>query len=622
MFPKKEIAIGLVVQFVVAGVANQTVSTTLLLLIFGLFVMPQMDSLSFSRNVSMFLSGWIVLTTAAYIGLSAIPWLEFSNPWVFTVLFWVMISTSLSSGKSVTKPNFGNFATTLLAIGGWFAVTATNFSFKINLLGLGYDNYGHIVGARFITEAGRNFLLHPDERVTNVVTDTPQGAASAIAGLNAVLGNLNHPETYINFYVAAVFALPLFLAITLIQFFRSRDVPVFPSIIVLTISGSIIFLGGSGRIWFSGYFGSNLATVLMCISAIHVLTSRGIPVLETSITICAVLILWPPLGLIYGMIITLMIIHLRVRQAKNAQPCSLRRNSDTSKFFQVWQYFLLGVGILTVWFTFVAVRRSFDLGHYSGQGGIEAPRIIAYSVSFVLLSITAFINRPREDRSKLVIFSIMICLTSLSIMAQSNLVDGVVTYYPAKIVNATFHLSLIVTAIFWAMDTRTLRKTLYTSIILLCVLLFQGNYLEKRPETFSTGYMGRMNHVFDTVLSDGPTVVNGKSIVAVHEQSVPESTYVLFLSDRFESELSTRWMNTLNLNWSNSQWFATMEIRDLISGGKIVQADSLIYKSRVRVIVDDKFLNVGFREMQSQLPMSYAAGLLCELSSDYALRCN
>jgi hypothetical protein len=620
-FLKKEIAIGLVLQFVVAGVANQTMSITLLLLIFGLFVMPKMDSLSFSRNITMFLSGWIVLTTATYIGLSAIPWLEFSNPWIFIILFWVMVLT-ISSEKSVSKPSSGNFATTLFAICGWFAVTATSFSFKINLLGLGYDNYGHIAGARFITEAGRNFLLHPNERVTNVVTDTPQGAASAIAGLNAVLGNLNHPETYINLYVAAIFALPLLMAMTLIQFFRSRNAPVFPSLIVLTICGSVIFFGGSGRIWFSGYFGSNLATVLMCISAIHILTSRGIPILETSIALCAILILWPPLGLIYGMIIALVIVLLRISQAKNAQPRLLHRNTEASQLFQAWRYFLLGVGLLTVWFTFVAVRRSFDIGHYGGQGGIEAPRIIAYSVSFLLLLATVFINRPREDRSKLVIFSILICLTSLSIMAQSNLVDGMVTYYPAKVVNATFHLILITTAIFWAMDTKNIKKTLYTSLIFLAVLLFQGNFLDTRPETFTTGYMGKMSHVFDTVLSDGPTVVNGKSIVAVHKQSGPESTYLLFLSDRFESELSTRWMNTLNLNWSNPQWFTTMEIRELIIGGKVVQADSLIYRSGVRVIVDEKFLNIGFKQIQSLLPMSYTAGLLCELSSDYELKCN
>ena len=111
--------------------------------------------------------------------------------------------------------------------------------------------------------------------------------------------------------------------------------------------------------------------------------------------------------------------------------------------------------------------------------------------------------------------------------------------------------------------------------------------------------MGSTNGVIESIRKSRSEVVDGKIIEATMLLADQFEKPVLYLSDAHESELNTRWINSLRFEWNDSNWGEWMEARRLIDEGKFDEAAD---------VVDDKFYLVidGYSKFSSN-PTSFSA---------------
>ena len=606
---------------------DQTTCGFVLILILGLYVTPQLKTGSWGQNIGLLLSSWVILSTSIYVFLDGQSRFQVITPWIFLVVTYFLIVIMIPGSTMFSKPKNKNYFWTMLTAGGWLVVSLVPFNAKVRLLGLGYDNYGHLIQARVITEFSHNFLRHPSSSITNVVTDTPQGAASALAGLNSILGNSNYVQTYITLYFAITLAIPVVLVLVFSRSIFERSLPKVPSFIAVVLCTSVIVFGHVGRIWFSGFFASNLATLLMCMSAVRIVSSKKLPMLETALALIAVTVIWPPLGISYGFILFIFLILSWSRIRNNINLQSLKNKSFVIGVNGAWKRQALiisciALGTLSVWFTNGAIRRSFGLNQYVGGGGLEEPNITVYVVSSVFLIVVIIANSAKVGDRSFFAFAFSVFFIESAIITQSKMNEGFISYYPGKVVIGLFHVLLAVAAISWTSSPQNRTKQLVALGALTGALLFQYGISGLGDKTFTGGFVGRMHRTVFSALTNESAAVNVDAITVLQKYQYDDPKYLLYLSDRFSSELNTRWINTLNMRWGNVEWVSWMEIRTLIQERQMNKADALINLEGIQVIVDGSFDGLSFEELQHLLPTSYLNGMLCEFSPKSTAVCN
>jgi hypothetical protein len=592
--------------------------TILLICIFGLYLVPQ-HAISIS-NSPLQIASWIVLSTAAYSLISVLSWDDALLPYFFVFIFWIGFFYLNPPSSLGFKLKLTHVFWTLMMVLAYVVVSASEFNFKLSLLALGYDNYGHLFQSRAITEQGQNFLIEPVRSITNVVTDTPQGAASSLAAINSLLGNSNSIDSFTNLYFAAQLMLPAFFLIIVLRISSAQKWLV-PSLLI----GTVVF-GHLGRIWFSGYFASNLATLLFGLAVYKAATQKKSIIREQIIFLAAIMILWPPLGVVYGTILVIQFLlfreflnfRMRVREASSPN----RGRLILSLTFRSAPMFVVCIaGFLTIWWTYMAIARSFGIDQYVGKGGIESPGFFVYVASSFLLFAANVFNFDRNQNARPMVLGSILFLIAIAVITQSFFGEGLITYYPAKILIAVVHAQILMTAATFRSRRVVQPRSSFAYVALVGVLVLQVGLFSGRSETFSSGYMGRMYKTLTSAISNESEVVDIRSIKPLQIFGREQNRYVLYLSDAHESELNTRWINTLNMKWNNSDWEAWMTVRSLLQSSDFGRADSLIYKSKVVVVVSETYAGKTFSELSDLLPIATANRMLCELKSEHVSHC-
>ena len=212
-------------------------------------------------------------------------------------------------------------------------------------------------------------------------------------------------------------------------------------------------------------------------------------------------------------------------------------------------------------------------------------------------------------------------LIAIAVITQSFFGEGLITYYPAKILIAVVHAQILMTAATFRSRRVVQPRSSFAYVALVGVLVLQVGFFGGRSETFSSGYMGRMYKTLTSAISNESEVVDIRSIKPLQIFGREQNRYVLYLSDAHESELNTRWINTLNMKWNNSDWEAWMTVRSLLQSSDFGRADSLIYKSKVVVVVSETYAGKTFSELSELLPIATANRMLCELKSELVSHC-
>jgi len=133
--------------------------------------------------------------------------------------------------------------------------------------------------------------------------------------------------------------------------------------------------------------------------------------------------------------------------------------------------------------------------------------------------------------------------------------------------------------------------------------------------------MGRLEDSIQSWVRGEQLVVDADGVTLLSRQSLGGSRAVLYLSDRFESELNTRWINSLNLGWSDKNWDTWSQIRQYIVDGKYYDADSKIIETETTVVIRESYMRYDLQELGEILPKSFRQGRICLLTPSNSVNC-
>ena len=161
---------------------------------------------------------------------------------------------------------------TALFSAGWVFLLSLRAETLINFLGFGYDNAAHLAQTQLIINNHGTALINGGiQSAPTFLQDVAQAGTSSLATFAELTSTSSKSTTELLFaFTLATIAIPvsLILAIflTCLENKNSRT-----STALITTSTLLIFgTGYLSRIWFSGYFGSNLGTLLLALIAVAI----------------------------------------------------------------------------------------------------------------------------------------------------------------------------------------------------------------------------------------------------------------------------------------------------------------------------------------------------------------
>lgn len=555
---------------------------------------------------------------------------EFSpirGPRIVETLSWLLlVLASLRSGvsRSVFRDfrqlrSFGAFV--IVCVASWIGITFLTLESKIRFLGLGYDNYGHATSARFMAAQARSFLTERSDSVVTVITDTPQAAAVTLALVARLVGATYSLPMFINLYVFCTLVMPLAFVWLLIQTAwstKTRSSALFFIAMVVFTVGT----GHIGRVWVSGFFASNFATLFCCLAIHNLVSSKWQRLRQVPLQIVLLANLWPMIAITF-VVCVIMALFWRAVIAPGATKANLGKWLQES-----WQirgtdvlFVLMTPTVLAVW---IAMQRSFVPGSYWNVGGMEAPSIPATLIGLLALALLAL---PLEFKAFTPLpFGMATLSVGCAVVLLSVLGRGELTYYPIKILVAVTCMALTIAA-FGArkkppsFNNLTVIRGLSTVVLVVCFGFTQTFWYSEESVTFRGGYMGRIEKALLSWSQGENQVVDAKTVARVVSSGLKDTDIVLYLSDRFESELNTRWINAVGWQWTDANWERWSHIRRLILDGEYAEADTEIIESRMKVLIEGTFAGIDSVGLQKSLPLSSRTGRICAVATPGETRC-
>jgi hypothetical protein len=162
-------------------------------------------------------------------------------------------------------------------------------------------------------------------------------------------------------------------------------------------------------------------------------------------------------------------------------------------------------------------------------------------------------------------------------------------YYPTKVSIAVLILAITYLIRYLVLEDLSaehikfagyLRKSVIL-VSLIVIILGTGN-----EGPFSGGFMGSTRGAIESIQNSNDEVVDGESIQIALEYAQKLQKPVLYLSDRHDSELNTRWINSILFEWTDENWGKWMSARSAIEEGEFAKASDFI-NERLILIIDN-----------------------------------
>jgi hypothetical protein len=507
---------------------------------------------------------------------------------VFALLTKLSLSNEMGSSR---RRAWSAFTTPLYISVPFFVLWFIPLSRLTSFLGFGYDNYAHLMMIRKILIDRKGYSGSSDSvGVVSILGGTASGAHALIAILMESIGidGLDFSSS-IRFYALAVFAIPIIFTLFAFIIVKRNVVSVFSKGIVLVLIIGTVFGGYLSHIWFSGYFASNFATVMLLITLGGSLSTSepGFKLLLAISAFFASILYYP----VYAIFFVLPIVALLAFNFKNLfeKYMSLKSRHKILGAFTV--LYLSGISIITVYGI-----QSGPLGGFLTPGGI-APVPIGITALIFGISI-ALMNQPDSDRAEdhtLRFFffgSIGICLVGISYAFENTNIRGEyweIPYYPAKMTITVVLLVLVfLIDLVFADKGRQFNESRVKFInrLLVCgsvaALIAWNSY----SWPFANGYMGNTEGVIKELIKDAREVVDVNSVLELVSKNPKEELNILYLSETHESELNTRWINSLLMNWTDENWTRWRMIRQTIESDN-AQKHQMPFSDSFLIVIDD-----------------------------------
>lgn len=570
--------------------------------------------------IGLLTCGWITISQTVYtFGQFVLP----IHSSVIVLVMYASIFAILTRSraglfqKNVSQiAKFSLFITTCAAL-----IFFQHLNSIVSFLGFGYDNYGHLIFFRRILSSGKFWFGVTDSTTpSNLFAMAPSGAHGALSLLAVVTGisGLQIGES-IRIFAVATIMLPisfLFVSLRIILRTENSFFRVFCSSVLVI---GVVILGYPSHIWFSGYFASNFAT-LMVLVTIGVCTSSASVTAKLWLTISLVAVTFTVYSL-YSVFAAVGVIALLLGNKQRIMP-DLKQVSR-----ERWIYFLVSLsfyGLLTL-ISLTGLRSSVGTGHFLVDGGI-APLPIG-TVMFIFGLAGSLLLRPQltangNGVASLVAQGLIILATAGMVYAHFELAQPgqpwYVPYYPTKL---TIMVVLIVMILLIdqalplirlrAEDyIQTIQNTFFVVASVIALIVAGHN-----DWPFSGGFMGTTLGVVRT-LNDGLSKndIQGNLVLDWVGASDQVDRPVLIMMDANDPELRTRWVNSLTFRWTDENWGPWMSANNFIKTGDFSEATK---------ILSDKFLLItNQKQLVESLQGADSSLEVCESLSTLSGSCD
>lgn len=461
----------------------------------------------------------------------------------------------------------------------------------IQFLGLGYDNYGHVNVIRKILVDRKFFYneLNPSN-IPSFASNTPMGGHALVSFLGQVIGvDGSDYIDFLKFYLFAFVLLLVFFFWIAFSIARKNLTSLFSRFLLFVLMMGILFYSYLSHIWISGYFSSNISTVLVLIAVgvlVSEVSSRQKLVVLFSLIGTAVYI-YPLYAVLVGALV--------------ATICCLEARAIFMQMFSIDRNLKAGAVVALIYFGFIAavsmlaMMNGFGTGHFLAAGGIEPMPIgtamFIFGISLVLLDETGVFGGALRIAARAVIAVNFVAICGVLYAFAKSSVPGeqwFIPYYPTKIAIS----ALVVTFVFLLryllelnQASDLLKRTINTKKLVIsgavCVFFLSSAYVWP----FTGGYMGSTRGAIESIWNSKSEVVDGRVVEAAAEAASISGKPVLYLSDIHESELNTRWINSLQFKWNDTNWTNSTDARSLIESEDYLGALKIV-NNGLMIVVD------------------------------------
>ena len=489
--------------------------------------------------------------------------------------------------------------------GFWLFVSNLNPSTLITFLGYGYDNVGHLMQARIVLGNGGSVLLSGGSGLgPTFMQDSAQIGGSLIASVASLTGTTATDVVGLMAILVSIsLAIPIISVIAILAGLATRTHLRSELVLVALVSIAIFGTGYLSRIWFSGYLGSNLGTMCAVLSAVYIATSTSKNIAGISMLVVIMIHTYPLFSLI-GVVLLLSSVSLTVMSFRKLP------NSFSDLFPIRITMVMLIFGLLLL-LPYHATSRSYGASQFLTDGGIESipASFFIFLLAFYLVPLAVMILIFARQ-IPFIISLMLYVIAAFGIAAYSLSHVHKLAYYPTK-----FVITLVLMVVGLVIATLSQVEIRWVRNVFLGILVCLGStYLLFQPksEVFLTAFMGEAPTVLESAREAKLEVVDSKTVVELSNLSRQIAMPVLYISKVHESELNTRWVNTLSLNWNDQSWTDWMRLRNLISEEKYVDLGKKEVGNSVVIVTDD--INV-YRQIKNNY-----LGTVCLRS--LSLNCN
>lgn len=483
---------------------------------------------------------------------------------------------------------------------------AQRLSTLVTFLGFGYDSYGHLSFFRTILVSGKFwFGVINSSTPSNVYSVSPSGAHGALALFSAVTGinGVDIGDSIRIFAVAAALLPIACFAVAIKVILRSgNSIPraVSGSLLV----GGAILLGYPSHIWFSGYFASNTATLLLLIAVGVALSGASVGAR------CWLLVSLSAMTFvtysIYSICVAVVLLAVLVNESFDLLK-SLKQLTKLIWFLVIssisYQAILAGIALL-------GLRDANVTTRIISPGGI-AP--LPIGTTMFIFGLTALLlSRPTCVSSQLRTVSLIaqaLAVIAISLMVysyHSTRTPGIlwsVPYYPTKL---TIAIVIVVLVLLIDQVLPVTRVTRYNFVEIgqpaflvfgAVISLISVSY---HSWPFSGGFMGSTTGVVESIINDDPKLIEGSIIMDWVGASNKVDRPVLILMKDLDAELPTRWVNSLTFRWTGETWGPWMSANNYIKIGDFSEATKML-SDRFLVITNQKQIVKSLQGADSSL---------------------
>lgn len=508
----------------------------------------------FEVTVGIILFGYLVQVAGETFG----GWVTNTVTLSLQLVLVVTIPISRSRVELTSKRLFSIFATvTAFGCLGWIILLGLSNPTIVNFLGYGYDNAAHLAQVRLIIgNRGTTLLSGGLDTWPTFIQDSAQAGSSTVATLTRLMGNVGADFRHVlQVFSFVSISLPLLAVVAPLICFRRWRTRWFLCIALAFVVVVVCTTGYLSRIWFSGYFASNLGTLLLILVAIAVTTPNRYGMTGPLSTVFLAAHIYP-LFLVLGGVLLAPSIWTSVRQM------DWRHSKVRSSFSRVTMVSVGGLFLLLI-LPARATNRSFGGSHFFTDGGIEylpVTFLAIWGTLFVCFPVLALGRLSKEASFTAPVF--LSVVLAIGIGVYSLLQVERITYYPTKLIIAIL-LACITVVVARAGDSCKSRMMWINACVAVTAAL---SYLMFQPDArvFESAYMGEAPSAVIAAVHSETEVVRVSEILTLVAISTEQGKPILYVSKTSESELNSRWLNTLSGQWNDSSWSSWMSLRDSI----------------------------------------------------------